>query len=249
VTIETEVTEENSEDRRCRQRYGARVSERDEYARRWPQFGLRIDIDGAHLEPPTDPQVEILALRAAQPGAVLPLADSHFVKWLHGRTPEDIEQQRAERIRSNRDLTDRPGWTLDLAVIVDDEPVGLQSVSGFDQWPHRRIIGTTSWLFAPYQRGGLGTRCRAAILELAFAHLGAEAAKSWALEENRGSIAVSTNLGYQQIDRHVIVENGRELTELVYEITSERWLTSPPRHRYTPVIIGAQPVVTLLAAP
>lgn len=215
----------------------------------WPQFGLRIDIEGAHLEAPTDDQIEILVRSAARPGAVLPAADIHFVKWLHGRTPDEIERQRTQRIRSNRDLTEGPGWTLDLAVIVDDEPVGVQSLSGFEQWPHRRIVGTTSWLLASSQRRGLGVKCRAAVLDLAFAHLKAEAAKSWALEANRASIAVSTKLGYEQIDRHAITESGRELVELVYELSAERWRNSAARQQFTPKISRAESVVTLLGAP
>jgi len=224
------------------------VTERDEYAGRWPQFGLRVQAVGAHLEAPTDTQVAVLASRAAQPSAVLPPADEHFVTWLHGRTPAEIEQQRAARIRSNRDLTRRPGWTLDLAVIVDGDPVGLQSLSGFDQWPHRRIVGTTSWLLAPFHRTGLGTRCRAAVLELAFAHLRSEAAKSWVLEDNHASIAVSTKLGYAEIDRHVIVEDNRELTELVYEVTATHWLNSAARQHLPCTVTGAQPLATLLDA-
>lgn len=224
------------------------MRDRDQYVLQWPQFGLRIDIEGAHLEAPTDAQIETLARSAARPGAVLPPADIHFVKWLHGRTADEIESQRTQCIRSNRDLTQGPGWTLDLAVIVDDEPVGVQSLSGFEQWPHRRVVGTTSWLLASHQRRGLGTKCRAAVLELAFAHLNTEAAKSLALEANRASIAVSTKLGYKQVDRHVITESSRELVELVYELSAARWLNSAARQQFSPKISQAESVVTLLGA-
>lgn len=225
------------------------MRERDEYACRWPQFDLRIEIQGAHLEAPTDAQVTVLAARAAQPDAVLPPVEAHYVMWLLGRTSDEIERQRTERIRSNRDLAEGSGWTLDLAVIVDDEPVGLQSVSGFDRWPDRRVVGTTSWLLASHQHQGLGTRCRAAVLELSFALLRAEAARSWALDENRGSIGVSTTLGYRHVDQHVLTEDGRQFTESVYELTAERWLNSQVRQKYAPVITGAGPLMSLLDAP
>lgn len=211
------------------------------------QFALRIALDGAELAAPTDTQLAELARHAATPEAVLPAGQTHFVKWIDGRTPREIEQQRIARVQSNRDLTARPGWTLDLAVLVDGAPVGLQSLSGFGQWPQRRTVGTTSWLIAPFQGRGLGTRARAAVLELAFARLDAAAAKSWALEENAASISVSTTLGYRLVDSHVLVEGGRELTEHVYELRREDWLDSAVRRRYAPLITGADALVRRLA--
>lgn len=144
------------------------------------------------------------------------------------------------------ELARRPGWTLDLAVLVDGSPVGLQCISGFEHWPQRRIVGTTSWLIAPVQGRGLGTRARAAVLELAFAHLAAEAAKSWVLEENAASSAVSRSLGYRFVDSHVLVEDDRELTEHVYELERADWLGSAARRRHAPVITGADELVRLL---
>lgn len=212
-----------------------------------PQTAVRIDVEGARLQVPTDLQVELLARRAAQPGAILPEGDEHFVKWLEGLTPEEIERGRIARMRSNRDLTTRPGWTLDLAVLVDGEPVGLQSVSGFDRWPTRRIVGTTSWLLRSHQGRGLGTRCRAAVLELAFAHLGAESAKSWVLEDNHASIAVSTKLGYRHTSTEQLEEHGRVLTEHVYQLDARDWLDSAARRDIAPVVIGAGGLVALLS--
>lgn len=221
--------------------------ERFAVTRSRPQAALRIDVEGARLQAPTDEQVELLARRAAQPGAVLPEGDEHFVKWLEGLTPVEIERSRVARMRSNRDLTTRPGWTLDLAVIVDGEPVGLQSVSGFDRWPDRRIVGTTSWLLRSHQGRGIGTGCRAAVLELAFAHLGAESAKSWVLDDNRASAAVSVKLGYRHTSTEQLTEHGRLLTEHVYQLDAQQWLDSAARRDITPVVTGAGGLVVLLS--
>jgi RimJ/RimL family protein N-acetyltransferase len=223
------------------------MSVRHELSSVWPQFSLEIDVEGARLETPTDAQLEVLARLAGRPEEILEPDKTHFVKWMEGRTPGEIEQQRSARVQSNRDLTRRPGWTLDLAVVADGEPVGMQSLSGFDQWPSRRIVGTTSWLIARFQRRGLGTRCRAAVLELAFLHLGAEAAKSWVLQDNHASIAVSTKLGYRVVSDAQIVENGRELTEVVYELGANDWIQSSARRRYAPVIEGVDPLMGLLS--
>jgi len=212
-----------------------------------PQSTLRVDVEGARLEVPTDTQLELLARRAAEPGAILPRGDEYFVKWLAGRTPEAIERDRIARVRANRDLTARPGWTLDLAVLVDGEPVGLQSVSGFDRWPARRIVGTTSWLLRSHQGRGIGTRCRAAVLELAFAHLKAESAKSWVLRDNRASVAVSTRLGYRHVATNRLEEHGLALTELVYQLDAPQWLDSASRRAVAPVVTGAGGLVTLLS--
>lgn len=220
---------------------------RDQLTRRWPQFALDIALEGAHLQAPTDTELSVLARRAAEPNAVLQKVDSHFVTWIQDRTADEIAAQRIARARSNRDLTKRPGWTLDLAVMVSGQPVGMQSLSGFDSWPHHRIVGTTSWLLAPFQRRGLGTRSRAAVLELAFSHLRVESAKSWVLEANHASCSVSTTLGYGLIDRHDIIEHGRHYTELVYKIDRDNWLHSPVRRQYAPVITHADALTELLA--
>jgi RimJ/RimL family protein N-acetyltransferase len=222
--------------------------DRDQLARRWPQFALHIASGGIVLQTPTDSELSVLARRAAAPGAVLPATESHFVTWIQERSPSEIEAQRIARARSNRDLTTRPGWTLDLAVMAAGQPVGMQSLSGFDQWPLLRIAGTTSWLLAPFQHRGLGTRCRAGVLELAFSYLNVESVKSWVLEENRASISVSTRLGYELVDRHDITEYGRRFTEHVYRLDRDSWLQSPARRQYAPVITGTQRLVELLAS-
>jgi RimJ/RimL family protein N-acetyltransferase len=211
-----------------------------------PESGLRIDVGSVRLQPPTDAQLEVLARAAATPAAVLSSDEAHFVTWLAGRTPEDVARDRVEQVRFHRDLRRRPGWTLDLAVLVDGDPVGMQSLSGFDQWPVRRVAGTASWLLAPYQHRGIGTYCRAGVLELAFVHFRAEVAKSWTVQENRASIAVSTKLGYHRIAQHRIVDNGREVSEVVFQLDSEDWFRSPARRRYASVIAGAEPVAALL---
>ena len=202
--------------------------------------------DGTYLQPPTDDQLVELAHRAADPGAVLPADEAHFVTWIADRTPQQIAQQRIARVQANRDLARGPGWTLDLAVITEGQPVGLQSLSGFDQWPRRRVVGTTSWLLAPFQGRGIGTCTRAAVLELAFAYLHAQSAKSWVLDDNRASISVSRKLGYRLIDRHHITERGHRYAERVYQLDRDSWMTSPVRRRHRPTISSIDGIIDLL---
>jgi RimJ/RimL family protein N-acetyltransferase len=220
---------------------------RDELARIWPQFALRIDVDGARLEAPTDAQLLRLARSAARPGAVLEPSQAHYVKWLAGNSPAEIQRGRTARVWANRNIAKRPGWTLDLAVVVGEEPIGMQCLSGFDQWPARRIVGTTSWLLAHHQGRGLGARCRAAVLELAFTHLAAETAKSWALRENHASNAVSERLGYQLLATNTLIENQRELVEHVYQLAADDWMRSPVRDRFRCAINGGDGLARLLS--
>jgi RimJ/RimL family protein N-acetyltransferase len=211
-----------------------------------PLSALEIDFEGGCLRYPTDEQLWILARSASEPDAVLTGETSHFVTWIQNRTADEIAEQRIAKVRSNRDLSKRPGWTLDFAVMVSDQPIGMQTLSGFDGWPRSRTTTTTSWLLAPFQGRGLGIRSRAAVLELAFSYLMADSAKSWALEDNRASIAISTKLGYDLVDRHDISENGKRYTEHVYQLDRDAWLQSEIRSRYIPTITGAGPVMDLL---
>ena len=93
-------------------------------------------------------------------------------------------------------------WVLQLVVVVDGERVGLQALEGKD-FAVRRTVDSYSWLVPSVRGQGVGKRMRAAVLELAFAHLGAEVAVSEAWEDNAASLGVSRSLGYR--------DNGIEL--------------------------------------
>jgi RimJ/RimL family protein N-acetyltransferase len=89
----------------------------------------------------------------------------------------------------------RGRWTLLLLAFHDGHVVGTQSI-GATQFRRRHIVETGSWLGRAWQRRGLGTEMRAAVLELAFRGLRADAATSGALAGNEASLAVSRKLGY-----------------------------------------------------
>jgi len=44
-----------------------------------------------------------------------------------------------------------------------------------------------------------------------------------------------------------IIENGRKLTEVVYQLSANDWIESSCRRRYAPVIAGADPLIRLLS--
>ena len=93
-------------------------------------------------------------------------------------------------------------WILPFTVVLDGLPIGLQALEGKD-FPVRRTVDTHSWLVSSVRGRGLGKQMRAAVLSLAFEHLGAEYAITEAWEDNVASLGVSRSLGY--------IDNGLDL--------------------------------------
>ena len=87
-------------------------------------------------------------------------------------------------------------WSLPLAVFHDGAVIGSQSVTG-KEFAAVRQVSTGSWLGLRYQGHGFGTEMRAAVLELAFAGLGAQVAVTAAMTDNPASLGVSRKLGYR----------------------------------------------------
>jgi RimJ/RimL family protein N-acetyltransferase len=86
-------------------------------------------------------------------------------------------------------------WNLWFTVRRGGEVIGAQGLEGKDFRVMRTVV-TWSWL-VPSARGlGLGKQMRAAVLELAFRHLGAARALTEAWEDNVSSLGVSRSLGY-----------------------------------------------------
>jgi len=95
-------------------------------------------------------------------------------------------------------------WNLPLAVWSEGELVGVQGLEG-ERFAVRRGVESASWLAQEARGLGIGKEMRAAMLSLAFDHLGAERATSGAWEWNESSLGVSRSLGY--------VDNGWDIHE------------------------------------
>ncbi len=117
-----------------------------------------------------------------------------------------VQSRKARNIRYALDLALLIRWphplrtaarrALELAVIRDGVVVGIQGIGGRD-FAVLREVHTGSWLGRRYQRQGIGTQMRAAVLHLAFEGLGAKPAVSAAFEDNPASLGVSRKLGYR----------------------------------------------------
>lgn len=96
-----------------------------------------------------------------------------------------------------------PSWAVLFAVRLDGELVGQQELAA-DHFAVTRTVGTGSWVARARQGRGIGTEMRAAVLQFAFDHLGAERANSGAYLDNPTSLRVSEKLGYRADGTNVV---------------------------------------------
>jgi RimJ/RimL family protein N-acetyltransferase len=104
-------------------------------------------------------------------------------------------------------------------------------------------VETGSWVGRELQRRGYGKEMRSAILHLAFAGLGAEAAVSSCFEDNAASRRVSLALGYSENGRDRAAPRGvaRELVR--FRVERARWEAGP---RPAVEVGGLEPCLPLL---
>ncbi len=187
-----------------------------------PLFGLRLRTPSLELRLPTRDELFELA-RVAEDGIHPPEEMPFFVAWTDDiGTPgwEDRFVDFHERARREWSPED---WSLLLGVWGPDV-MGVQEVSAKAFAADRRVV-TGSWLGARFQGQGYGTEMRAAVLELAFAGLGAAEAISGALEGNLASARVSEKLGYVKAGEEVASPRGEPVREQRFLLTRERWAT------------------------
>jgi RimJ/RimL family protein N-acetyltransferase len=113
-------------------------------------------------------------------------------------------------------------WHLELGVFVEGEPVGIQALESTN-FTETRTVGTGSWLGRRFQGSGVGTEMRTAALELAFRGLGAQLARSGAVDGNVASLRVSEKLDYREIGRGTVAPRGVELPHTDVALRREDW--------------------------
>jgi len=186
-----------------------------------PLFALRIRTPRLELRLPVRDELGELA-HVARAGVHPPEQMPFRVAWTDSAGEPGFldsfvafhEEQRAAW-RSDR-------WHLLLGVWAEGEAAGSQAIDAQD-FAATRTVETGSWLGERFQRSGYGTEMRAAVLELAFAGLGAERARSGVIEGNIASARVSERLGYEPAGEGVVSPRGVPVRELVLELTRARW--------------------------
>ncbi len=204
----------------------------------WPLFDLRLRTPRLELRLPTDD--DLLALiPVAKAGIVEQGADVFLFLW-HELPSPAMERQFLTHHWQVRGAWAPDNWALNLAVIVDGRPIGLQEV-GARRFAARRTVSSGSWIGAEFQGHGYGTEMRAAILYLAFEGLGAHVAESGYIEGNTASARVSEKLGYVANGTEIVAPRGTPLVEHRVRVTRETW-----RRDLVPVTIeGLEPCLPL----
>jgi RimJ/RimL family protein N-acetyltransferase len=129
-------------------------------------------------------------------------------------------------------------WHLLLGVWAEGELTGTQAA----ELTEPRTAETGSWIGLRFQRRGIGTEMRAAMLALLFDGLELETATSGALEGNVASARVSEKLGYESAGEDVASPRGVPVRNRKFRLTRERWQS---RERPHVEIEGLEPCLPL----
>jgi len=190
----------------------------------WPLFDLVIRSERLVLRLPTDDG--LVALAALARAGIHPPDEMPFaVPWSTLPSPA-FETGFVQYHWLCRATWTPASWTLNLAVELDGELVGSQGIEAHD-FAIVRTVSTGSWLGRAFQRRGIGTEMRAAVLGLAFDHLRAEIALTEANVGNAGSNGVSLALGYEPNGLGRLAPGGRVNDTVRYRMTRETWADRP----------------------
>jgi RimJ/RimL family protein N-acetyltransferase len=174
---------------------------------RTPRLELRPDDDAG-----LDELVEV-AYAGVHPPEEMPFGEPWTdtdPRYLGRGTLQHFWQQRAALAPED--------WNVHFLVRLGGRVLGVQSLHA-RQFAITREVSTGSWLGLRDQGKGIGTEMRAAVLMLAFDHLGAVCARSSAYVDNAASNRVSAKLGYRADGSAVRVRRGKPVEELRLRVT------------------------------
>lgn len=208
----------------------------------WPLFDLEVRTPRLALRYVDDElAVELAELAACgihEPG-FMPFG----APWTRAESPR-LERQALQYWWRCRADTSPAGWTLNLAVLVDDAVVGASSLMGSD-FPRLRQFETGSWLGLAHQGQGIGKETRIATLTLGFVGLGAELALTGAWHDNGPSLGVTRSLGYEEQGwRRALRDDDRPDHLLGFAMTADHFETNLRRDDIE--LVGVEPVRDLL---
>lgn len=205
----------------------------------WPVAGLRVVSDDLELRWPDD-EVMVGVAREAGQGIHAPDLMPFTFPWSRG-TAEAVSRNVLQYLWGQRSSLSADSWCLELAVLVDGVPLGLQSARS-THFPVARTAETGSWLGLRHQGNGIGTRMRVLMLHLLFEGLGAQEATSGAFLDNSPSNAVSTKLGYERNGLVTVARDGVAAQQWRYRMARERWDARPGWMRPDVTLHGVEPV-------
>ncbi|MEY2454942.1 MAG: hypothetical protein QOK06_36 [Acidimicrobiaceae bacterium] len=186
----------------------------------WPLFGLRVLTPRLELRYPDDGVLaELIELSAK--GVHDPATMPFSIPWTDA-PPGELQRSSAQFFWRARATWTADDWNCSMAVLVNGEVVGLQSLFA-KQFGVRRAFETGSWLGIEHQGKGIGKEMRAAILHLGFAGLGAEVAITGAWHDNVASLKVTSSLGYEPNGREILVRRDTADVMLHFQMARAAW--------------------------
>ncbi|MGR6919679.1 GNAT family N-acetyltransferase [[Actinomadura] parvosata] len=191
----------------------------DDLAGLWPLLALRLTTARLELAIPTTPDLLDLAHASAD---LQPAGQPRYQQaYLYEPSPQRERQLLQQHWRALAHW--RPeSWNLQLAIRVEGVAVGMQNMWAAD-YATVRTVETGSWITRARQGHGYGTEARAAVLELAFAHLGAVEAHTSYVDGNTASERVSRKLGYAANGRRAHAQDGRRVVEHRMLLDAAAW--------------------------
>lgn len=205
-----------------------------------PLYGLRLRTDRLELRWPDEEEIVALA-RLAQTGVHEPDEMPFVVPWTDRLADSDFIEQFVAFHTGLRHDWSPEDWSLELGVWAADELIGVQGILGH-HFLATHEVKTGSWLAQSFHRRGYGTEMRAAVLELAFHGLGADAALTSALDGADASVRVSQKLGYVDDGESAIEVRGERRLDRRMRLTRDRWID---RERISVRISGLEPCIPL----
>lgn len=179
---------------------------------RTPRLELRLGSRDELVE------VHELARRGIHPPDEMPFE----TPWTDRSAEDDFVERSVEFHKAALRDWQPDHWSFNPLVFFEGRPIGSQGMRAED-FSLRREVDTGSWLGQAFQRQGLGTEMRAAMLELAFRELGAVAATSGSVFGNESSKRVSEKLGYTVVGTSTIAPRGEPMQKYDLRIRREDW--------------------------
>jgi RimJ/RimL family protein N-acetyltransferase len=192
----------------------------------WPIYDLRLRTERLELRLPSEDELADLC-RVAKAGVHPPDEMPFGFPWSVKPSPRFEQEFLQFHLGLRAGWTVR-AWNLELAVFLDGQAIGSQGLMATD-FATLRTVGTGSWLGLPYQRRGIGTEMREAILTLAFDELGTEIATSEAFLDNPASAGVSRRLGYASNGLGRLAPQGDARDTERFRMTRAAWSARPRR--------------------
>ena len=139
----------------------------------WPLRHLVLRTPRLTLRPDDDEGLYELAALAL--GGVHPPEQMPFRQAWTEKPPDDVVRGALQYHWGTRSQLTPKNWKINFLVRHEGRVIGEQTMRAED-FAITRAVWTGSWLGIKHQRRGFGTEMRAAVLMLAFDHLGATTA-------------------------------------------------------------------------